>query len=190
MKEKNIISTNNNEHYNYNLNSKNFNDFNKSELLRINEKNIKNKNNRNKNNRNKNKKAFQNPILYLDYKILNKNYINLKNKQKNITISKIQKIKSNKILNNNYSLIQIDANNSPNTEPITSNFILDIYDYETAIQYDKRKFIRIFYITILGKENIINIILFKTPLDIQSLLVINFIFTYSCDLAFNLSLFK
>jgi hypothetical protein len=37
----------------------------------------------------------------------------------------------------------------------------------------------------LNKENIINIFLFKTPLDILSLRICLFIFTYSCDLAFN-----
>ena len=94
-------------------------------------------------------------------------------------------MKKDKELKKNYNLMQIDANNSPNNKPISSSIILDIYDYETAIKYDKRKFNKIFYIAILGKENIINIICFKTPLDIQSLRAINFIFTYSCDLAFN-----
>ena len=54
-----------------------------------------------------------------------------------------------------------------------------------AIKYDKRKFWRLFYICILAKENIINIIFFKTPLNIQSLRACLFIFCYSCDLAFN-----
>ena len=62
---------------------------------------------------------------------------------------------------------------------------MDIFDYEVAIKYDKRKFWRLFYICILAKENIINILFFKTPLDLQALRACLFIFTYSCDLAFN-----
>ena len=50
--------------------------------------------------------------------------------------------------------------------PPNSNFILDIFDYEVAIKYDKRNFWRLFYICILAKENIINIMFFKTPLDL------------------------
>jgi hypothetical protein len=54
-----------------------------------------------------------------------------------------------------------------------------------AIKYDKRSFWRIFYICMLSKDNIINIFLFKTPLDLLSLRIILFIFVNSCDLAFN-----
>ena len=84
-----------------------------------------------------------------------------------------------------YSLIQIDANNSICKQPNESYIILDNYNYEIAIKYDKRSFWRIFYICILAKENIINILFFRTPLDLQSLRICLFIFVYSCDLAFN-----
>ena len=84
-----------------------------------------------------------------------------------------------------YSLVQIDANNTSNKIPPSSAFLLDNYDYESAILYDKRSFWRLCYICILAKENIINIIFFKTPLDLQSLRICLFIFSYSCDLAFN-----
>ena len=40
--------------------------------------------------------------------------------------------------------------------PVESYIILDNYDYETAIKYDKRSFWRIFYIYLIAKENIIN----------------------------------
>jgi hypothetical protein len=79
----------------------------------------------------------------------------------------------------------MDANNTGNKRPPSSDFLLDNYEYETAIKYDKRQFWRFFYILLLNKENIINIFLFKTPLDIFSLRICLFIFTYSCDLAFN-----
>ena len=63
--------------------------------------------------------------------------------------------------------------------------ILDIYDFKTAIKYEKRSFWKLLYICIIAKENIFNIILFKTPFDIQSIRICLFIFIYSCDLAFN-----
>ena len=84
-----------------------------------------------------------------------------------------------------YSLIQIDANNFICKHQNESYIILDNYNYEIAIKYDKRSFWRIFYICILAKENIINILFFRTPLDLQSLRICLFIFVYSCDLAFN-----
>jgi hypothetical protein len=98
------------------------------------------------------------------------------------TVNKKEKIK---ISSKNYYLIQMDANNTGNKRPPSSDFLLDNYEYETAIKYDQRQFWRIFYILLLNKENIINIFLFKTPLDIFSLRICLFIFTYSCDLAFN-----
>ena len=69
--------------------------------------------------------------------------------------------------------------------PIESKIILDNYDYQMAIEYDKRSFWRIFYISMLTKSNLVNIVLFKTPLDLLSLRIILFIFENSCDLAFN-----
>ena len=109
------------------------------------------------------------------------------NYETNKNTSKIKKNKQNEIILSPkyYSLIQIDANNSTNNKPQSSDFLLDNYDYETAILYDKRNFFRIFYICLLAKENIINIIIFKTPLDLRSLRICLFIFSNSCDLAFN-----
>ena len=139
------------------------------------------------NNKNKNTNVVQ-PIIFLNYKVLN-NYKNKDDIPKlNSTIKTFLKTKNNKIKKSPkyYSLIQIDANNSSNTKPINSNFILNNYDcYKTAFKYDRRDFWRIVYICILAKENIINIILFTTPLDLKSLRICLFIFTYSCDLAFN-----
>ena len=126
-------------------------------------------------------------IIFFNYKINNCINNNFKT-EKNITKNNILKneIKNKRLFSpNKYSLIQIDANNSSNTKPMNSNIILDIYDYETALKYDKRNYWRLFYICILAKENIINLFFFKTPLDIQSLRVCLFLFTYSCDLAFN-----
>ena len=135
-------------------------------------------------------KNFQ-PV-FLDYKVYNKNYI-IGNKGKKISKRKnaqkaIQKkVKTKKIIFSSkiYSLIHIDAKNSRYTKPPKSDFLLDNYDYETVIKYDNRDFWRILYISILEKEYIINIILFKTPMDIRVLRICLFIFNYSSDLAFN-----
>ena len=97
-------------------------------------------------------------------------------------LSKINNRKSKRLT---HSLIQTENNNSKIIKSNYSNQILDNYEYNTAINYDKRKFCRILYICILAKENIINIFLFRTPFDIFPLRICLFIFTYSCDLAFN-----
>ena len=86
---------------------------------------------------------------------------------------------------NSYNLIQINANNSPNNTPPESKCFLDNYNYEEAIIYDKRNFCRIYYICILAKENILNIILINSPLELTSLRICLLIFIYSCDFALN-----
>ena len=140
-------------------------------------------------------KNFKKLVLKNDDKVLNKDFINInENTKRNSTqkdhliIQKSKNLKANKIILSfkNYSLIQIDANNgSYKTKPVNSDFLLDNFDFNMAIKNDKRNFWRLFYICILDKENIINIIFFKTPLDLKSLRICLFIFTYSCDLAFN-----
>ena len=82
-------------------------------------------------------------------------------------------------------MIQISANNSPNNTPPQSNCFLDNYNYREAIKYDKRSFCRIYYICILAKENILNIILINSPLELKSLRICLLIFAYSCDFALN-----
>ena len=81
-------------------------------------------------------------------------------------------------------MIHIDANNSSKRSQ-KSNIILDNYNFKMAVKQDKRTFWRIFYICLLAKENIMNIILFKTPLDLRPVRFCLFIFNYSCDLALN-----
>ena len=130
----------------------------------------------------------QNPVLLVQYKVLNNNITLQRNNehvstQKGDKNDKKTKLKSS---SNIYSLIQMDANDrSYISKPKNLNFILDYYDYEMAVKYDKRKFWKLLYICILAKENIINIIFFKTPLDLNPLRACLFIFSYSCDLAFN-----
>ena len=124
-------------------------------------------------------------ILQINYKVINKNIINKKSKPKKLSKKNDYKNVNDKNNLKKYSLIQIDANNSYKNKPLSSNILLDNYEYETAIKYDSRSFWRILYITIIAKQNILNIILFKTPLDLFSLRIILLIFNYSSDLAFN-----
>ena len=96
-------------------------------------------------------------------------------------------IKEKTIVRNDceYHLIQINANNSKNNDPPESTFILDNYDFEEAIKFDKRKFCKIYYICLIAKENILNICLLNSPLELKSLRFCMFIFVYSCDFALN-----
>ena len=85
---------------------------------------------------------IQRPFIFVNYKINNCINNNL-NTEKNIKKNKILKneIKNKKLFSKNkYSLIQIDANNASNIKPMNSDIILDIYDYETALKYDKRNY--------------------------------------------------
>ena len=106
---------------------------------------------------------------------------------KNITKNFTKNIIKKKIIlsSKRYCLIKIDANNTMKKKPVNSDTILDNFDYQTAIQYDRRSFWRLFFICLLAKESIMNIILFHTPLDLRSLRICNLIFSLSCDLAFN-----
>jgi hypothetical protein len=143
---------------------------------------------------------MSNPIVVVkyDYKFYNiNNKIPLKSKEKVKSIkniynnkNKTKKGKNNNNKNNNkdpnkYYLIQINANNEKNNEPPPSKYILDNYDYENALKYEKRIFWRIYYIILLSKENILNTFFFNAPLEIQSLRLSIFIFSYSCDFALN-----
>ena len=151
-----------------NLESKRFNMSNR-DIIKV-EKN-KNQNEKHKNSRFKNNE-------------INKD----KNKNKNIfgSSNKHNTDKSNKIKfsPNIYFLIQMDANNTTSIKPPNSYIILDNYQYDTAIKYEKRNFFRIFYICMLAKDNIINLICFKNPLNLRILKLCLFIFVFSSDLAF------
>ena len=92
---------------------------------------------------------------------------------------------NNTKIENQYFMIQINANNSKNNKPPESKFYLTNYDFEEALQYDKRTFWGIYYICLLAKENILNLLYIKSPLELKSLRLCVFVFMYSCDLTFN-----
>ncbi len=87
---------------------------------------------------------------------------------------------------NAYFLIKMDANNpDSNSIPPESKYILNNYEYETALKYDKRTFWRILYIVMLSKDNILNTFILKYPLESQPLRICLLLFAYTSDLALN-----
>ena len=85
-----------------------------------------------------------------------------------------------------YFLIQIDANNSPdNDKPLESNYILNNYEYETAIKFESRSFWRILYIVMISKDNILNTFILRSPLESKPLRICLLLFAYISDLALN-----
>ncbi len=108
--------------------------------------------------------------------ILSQNkYKKTKNEVKNIKYKNITQI----------PLILINANNIGEHEPLKSNYILNIYDYDEAIIYDDRNIFRLFLIYLISKDNILNIIFIHPPLELKPLRICIFLFSYECDLAFN-----
>ena len=106
----------------------------------------------------------------------------------NISIdNEYRKVKEKKKNNkNNYLLIKIDANNSNGSDkPPDSNYTLKNYEYETAIEYEKRSFWRILYIILLAKDNLLNTFILKSPLESYPLRICLLLFTYTSDLALN-----
>jgi hypothetical protein len=132
---------------------------------------------------NKNKNNSVKSLIKTEKK-RNKNK-NKNNKIKNKKKINLESIEDNKNCPGYYLLIQIDANNENKREPPESKYILNNYNYESAIKYDNRDFWRIYYIVLLSKENILSTFFFKSSLETQSLRLSLFIFNYSCDMALN-----
>ena len=93
--------------------------------------------------------------------------------------------KSHIKINREFPLILINANNGESHEILKSNHKLDIYNYDEAIKYEDRAFLRIFFIYLISKDNLLNIIFFNPPLELKPLRICVFIFNYACDLALN-----
>ena len=93
--------------------------------------------------------------------------------------------RNNKKLTTQFPLILINASNSKSHEALKSNYVLDNYDYEDAIENEKRSFCRIFFIYLISKENVLNIIFFNPPLELKPIRISVFIFSFACDFALN-----
>ena len=114
-----------------------------------------------------------------------------KNNNKNTEITstngdnkKTKKSKSNTKEINEIPLILINANNEKHY-PKNSNYILNNYDFNEAIICEKRKFWRIFFIYLIAKDNLLNIIFFNPPLELKPLRICILILSNSCDFSLN-----
>ena len=87
--------------------------------------------------------------------------------------------------NREFPLILINADNKGCYNPLQSNYILNNYNYNEAIIHDNRTIWRIFFIYLISKDNILNVIFINPPLELKSLRIIILIFTYSCEFALN-----
>ena len=89
-----------------------------------------------------------------------------------------------------YTLIKIDANNTTKDKtPQESKYILDNYDYNLALEYEKRNFGRIFYIILLSKDEVLNTFLFKSPLHLKYLRICLLLLSLGNDCGLNAILY-
>ena len=142
-----------------------------------------------------NKKEEKTKALVLNNSNISKSEclkINLNNNL-NDNLSKLNNIKtqdSEQKINNNlmeFNLINIDINIKKNRNyvPRSSNRILNNYNYEEAVKYDRRELCNIFYIYLLSKQVLFHTFCFKSPLELLSLRLILLIFIISSDFALN-----
>jgi hypothetical protein len=93
--------------------------------------------------------------------------------------------KISKKIKTNFPLILINANNNGDYCPMESDYALNNYDYDEAIINDKRNFFRIFFIYLVSKEQLLNLIFVNPPLELKPLRISIFIFNYIIDLSLN-----
>ena len=85
----------------------------------------------------------------------------------------------------NFPLILINANNNGDYSPVESDYELDNYDYDEAIIYDKRQYFRVFFIYLISKDQLLNLIFVNPPLELKPLRIAIFIYNYIIDLSLN-----
>ena len=94
--------------------------------------------------------------------------------------------KEKSILNFEFNLININLNDTKKEySPSSSNFILNNYSFEEAIQYDFRSICLVFFIFLLSKQVLFHAFLFRSPLELFPLRLSLLIFIVSSDLALN-----
>ena len=136
----------------------------------------------NKKNNNLMSECASNDILYQNNNNKNKKYIIKKDIPKN-EVNRDQNSNENNI--KDFPLILIHANNDEDNKPLKSNYILNNYNYEEAISHEERTIWRIFFIFLIDKNNLLNLIFFNPPLELKPLRICIFIFSYACDFALN-----
>jgi hypothetical protein len=123
--------------------------------------------------------------------------ISNKNKNKNKNKAHLQtqafeensneKANENKKDINKYFLININLNLSSGGKyiPPESHIILNNYTFQEAVKYDLRQTCVIFYIFILSKQIVFHTFLYRSPIELFSLRLCQFLFIFSSDLALN-----
>ena len=134
--------------------------------------------NNNINNIKENKK--QEEKIYIKENIKKKK----KKKKKKRKKKQLKVIQTTDFIENKKNIVTKN-NNSKIIIKFESKNMLNYYNYENAIKHDKRSFCRIYYISLVHKQNILNIFLIKSPLEIKALQLSLLIFNYSCDIALN-----
>ena len=81
--------------------------------------------------------------------------------------------------NNTYALILRNANNEKDKVPYQSDYISDNFDYNEAIMYKNKSYCRIYFIILIGKENVLNMIFFNPPLEFKPIRFSIFIFNFA-----------
>ena len=136
----------------------------------------------NKKNNNLMSECASNDILYQNNNNKNKKNIIKKDISKN-EVNREQNLNENNI--KDFPLILIHANNNDDNKPLESNYILNNYNYEEAISHEERTIWRVFFIFLIDKNNLLNLIFFNPPLELKPLRICIFIFSYACDFALN-----
>ena len=83
------------------------------------------------------------------------------------------------------SLILINAQNTNEYIPPNSNYNLDNYNYEEAIKYEQRSFLRIIFIFLMANEKVLNTFVYIQPLELKLLRISMFLFNISLDFSLN-----
>ena len=108
----------------------------------------------------------------------NNTYPDLNFKLKNVDslFFALKKNNNNININNNYK-------NAINKFLLDSNLYYD--NYQEAIKYEKRNFIKIFYSMLKLKVKLIKIFFYKSKIELKCIYIILVIFTYSCNFFLN-----
>ena len=60
-----------------------------------------------------------------------------------------------------------------------SDYISDNFNYNEAIMYENRSYCRIYFIILIRKENVLNMIFFNPPLEFKPIRFAIFIFNFA-----------
>ena len=107
-----------------------------------------------------------------------------KNNNELIKSDKIENIENN---NFQLNLININVNelNKKTYIPNLSEQILNIYNFQEALKYDKRSFCTIYYIFLIAKQVIMHAFFYKSPIEPLPIRLSLLKFMLGCDLALN-----